>query len=166
MTAGQRWSGDIAGQRFGRQATAFCAAILLGACQPGVDPQRALEQSNLEKAIYCMELLEVQLDLDTADKECFAETYIQHSPHVPDGREAVIAFFADRIERFPESTIDIKRGAASGDLVWLHLHSRRTPDALGSAVIHIFRMEDGKFAEHWGVGQRVPEEAANDNSMF
>ena len=164
MTA-ERSPGGLA--RFvSRRMPACCAALLLAACQPGVDPQRALEQSNLEKAIYCMELLELHLDLDTAEGQCFADTYTQHSPHVPDGREAVIAFFAERIKKFPESTIDIKRGAANGDLVWLHLHSRRTPDALGSAVIHIFRMEDGKFAEHWGVGQRVPEEAENDNSMF
>ena len=164
MTAGRYLAG--ATRLLRRRLPAYSTMFLLAACQPGVDPQRALEQSNLAKAIYCMELLEVHLDLETAEGECFADTYVQHSPHVPDGREAVIAFFAERIERFPESTIDIKRGAANGDLVWLHLHSRRTPDALGSAVIHIFRMEDGKFAEHWGVGQRVPEEAANDNSMF
>ena len=139
---------------------------MLSACQTGDDSQRAMEQTNLEKAVYCMELLEIRLDLETADRDCFAETYIQHSPHVPDGRDAVIAFFAERIEKYPQSTIDIKRGAANGDLVWLHLHSKRTPDALGSAVIHIFRMENGKFAEHWGVGQRVPEEAAHDNTMF
>ncbi len=147
-------------------SAAIVVALALGACQSAYDSQRALEQANLEKAIYCMELLEIHLDLDTAERDCFAETYIQHSPHVPDGRDAVIAFFAERIEKYPLSHIDIKRGAANGDLVWLHLHSRRTPGSLGSAVIHIFRMEDGKFAEHWGVGQRVPEEAAHDNTMF
>jgi len=147
-------------------ALGLISALILGACQTGDDSQRAMEQANLEKAIYCMELLEIKLDLETADRDCFAETYIQHSPHVPDGRDAVIAFFAGRIENYPQSTIVIKRGAANGDLVWLHLHSKRTPEALGSAVIHIFRMENGKFAEHWGVGQRVPEEAAHDNTMF
>ena len=147
-------------------SAAFVVALALGACQSGADSQRAMEQANLEKAIYCMELLEIHLDLETAERECFAETYIQHSPHVPDGRDAVIAFFAERIEKYPLSEIDIKRGAANGDLVWLHLHSKPTPDSLGSAVIHIFRMEDGKFAEHWGVGQRVPGEAAHDNTMF
>ena len=145
---------------------AIVAALTLGACQSADDSQRALEEANLRKAIYCMELLEIDLDLETAERDCFAETYIQHSPHVPDGRDAVIAFFAKRIEKYPLSEIDIKRGAANGDLVWLHLHSRRTPDSPGSAVIHIFRMEDGKFAEHWGVAQRVPEEAAHDNTMF
>jgi len=60
----------------------------------------------------------------------------------------------------------IKRTGADGDLVWIHLHAKRTPDALGNAVINIFRMKDGKFAEHWNVGQSVPAESANDNTMF
>ena len=145
---------------------AVLGAVVLGACQDGRTSQEAFEQANLEKAIHCMELLEVHLDIETADRECFADTYIQHSPHVPDGRDAVIEFFAARMEKYPQSTIEIKRGAADGDLVWLHLHSRRTPDALGSAIIHIFRMEDGKFAEHWGVGTPVTDDALHDNTMF
>ncbi len=140
--------------------------LTLAACQVTDDSQQLMEQSNLEKAIYCMDLLESKLDIETADRECFADTYIQHSPHVPDGRDAVIAFFAARIEKYPLSKIEIKRGAADGDLVWLHLHSKRTPDALGSAIIHIFRMENGKFAEHWGVGTPVTDDALHDNSMF
>jgi len=113
-----------------------------------------------------MELLEIKLDVETADRECFAKSYVQHVPYVPDGRDAVISFFAARVVKYPESSIEIKRAAADGDLVWMHLHSKRTPDALGSAIIHIFRMEDGKFAEHWGVGQPVPEESVHDNTMF
>ena len=141
-------------------------ALFLVACQSGDDAQNGLEASNLEKAIYCMELLEIKLDVETADRECFGESYIQHAPHVPDGRDAVIAFFAARVAKYPESSIEIKRAAADGDLVWMHLHSKRTPDALGAAIIHIFRMEDGKFVEHWGVSQAVPEESAHDNTMF
>ena len=147
-------------------SAALLVALTLGACQSGDDAQDALEETNRKKAIYCMELLEIKLDLETADGECFAPRYVQHVPHVPDGRDAVIAFFAERIAKYPESTIEIKRTAADGDLVWIHLHSKRTADSLGSAVIHIFRMEDGKFAEHWGVGRPVPEESLHDNTLF
>lgn len=48
--------------------------------------------------------------------------------------------------------MEIKRSAADGDLVWLHLHTKRTPEVRGNAVINIFRMKDGKFVEHWNVG--------------
>jgi predicted SnoaL-like aldol condensation-catalyzing enzyme len=154
-----------------KKASKYISATLLGvltlgACQSGNDAQKALEESNLKKAVYCMELLEIKFDVETADRECFGESYVQHAPHVPDGRDAVISFFEARVVKYPESSIEIKRAAADGDLVWMHLHSKRTPDALGSAIIHIFRMEDGRFVEHWGVSQPVPEESAHDNTMF
>jgi len=80
----------------------FLATLALGACQGDKDPQTALEETNLEKAIYCMDLLENQHDLEAARRECFAETYIQHSPHVPDGRDAVLNLFATRFENYPD----------------------------------------------------------------
>ncbi len=151
-----------------RAAAVLVTATALGACQQVVDDsQTAMEAANLKKAVYCMELLEKHHDLDTASRECFAETYIQHTPWLPDGKEAVLELFAKRIAENPDKTIDIKRMAADGDLVWIHLHSKRAPnDTLGNAVINIFRMQDGKFVEHWNVVQPVPEEPANDNTMF
>ena len=147
-------------------ATLFAASIALGACQNAEDKQSSLEAANLEKAIYCMELLEKHLDIERADRECFGETYVQHTPWVADGREAVIAAFTNRVQKNPALNIDIKRTAANGDLVWIHGHVKATPDALGSAVVNIFRMEDGKFVEHWNVVTPVPEESLNDNTMF
>lgn len=128
--------------------------------------QHDLEAANLKKAIYCMELLEVKLDVDTAESECFGDTYTQHSPHVADGKEIVLQLFRNRAKRFPQFTARIVRSAASGDLVWLHMHTQRTPDDLGRAVVNIFRMENGKLVEHWNVVQAVPETSRNENGMF
>ncbi|MEN8260455.1 MAG: hypothetical protein ABFS02_07700, partial [Pseudomonadota bacterium] len=97
---------------FSYAAAALVVASTLGACQSGDDAQEALEEANRNKAIYCMEVLEIELDLETAGRECFAESYIQHSPHVPDGRDGVLTYFAERIEKYPESSIEIKRAAA------------------------------------------------------
>jgi predicted SnoaL-like aldol condensation-catalyzing enzyme len=146
--------------------TILITALALGACQGDKDPQTALEEENLKKALYCMDLLENQQDLVASRRECFAETYIQHTPWVPDGRDAVLSYFATRFENYPDFAMEVKRTGADGDLVWIHLHAKRTPDVLGNAVINIFRMKDGKFAEHWNVGQAVPAESANDNTMF
>ena len=146
--------------------TVLITALALGACQGDKDPQTALEEENLKKAIYCMDLLENQQDLVASRRECFAETYIQHTPWIADGRDAVLNIFSTRFEKYPHFAMEIKRTGADGDLVWMHLHTKRTPEVLGNAVINIFRMKDGKFAEHWNVGQEVPAESANDNTMF
>ncbi|MBC3767184.1 nuclear transport factor 2 family protein [Neptunicella marina] len=130
------------------------------------------QNANLKKAIYCMEIMENRPDL-SADKkidilrnECFAEDYIQHSPHVADGRDAVLALFAKRFKRNSQITTSIKRSASQGDLVWLHQHVQRSPEDKGNAVVNIFRMQNGKFAEHWNVVQAVPDTAKNNNTMF
>ncbi len=143
--------------------------VLFYACE---NPQSALEKSNLEKAIYFMEVLESRNDLKPEERirilrdECLDDHYIQHSPYVEDGREALLNLFEARYKKYPELSMSIKRSATDGDLVWLHMHVKHTPDDLGRAAIHIFRMKDGKVAEHWGVGQAVPEKSKNNNTMF
>ncbi len=147
-------------------------ALTAAVAQASENPHGALEQSNLKKALYCMDLLENRPDLDPSRRidilrnECFAETYIQHSPHVQDGRDAVLSLFANRFKTRKEITTSIKRTASEGDLVWIHQHVKRTPEDPGHAVVNIFRMESGKFAEHWNVIQAVPEKSKNNNTMF
>ncbi|UTW57412.1 nuclear transport factor 2 family protein [Kordiimonas sp. SCSIO 12603] len=128
--------------------------------------QEALEQKNLEKAVYCMKVLEVDLDVDRFGRECVADVHIEHAPHVPDGKEGLLQYFARALERMPQMHGDIKRAGADGDLVWMHIHFKPTPSSTGNAGMHIFRMEDGKFAEHWGVSRPVVKSELHDNSPF
>lgn len=92
--------------------------------------------------------------------------YIQHKPTLPDGRDAVIKFLEKLLERFPERIFTIHRVIASEDLVAVHYQSQATPEDLGFAVVDIFRVEDCRMVEHWDVVQPVPEQSANDNTMF
>jgi predicted SnoaL-like aldol condensation-catalyzing enzyme len=91
--------------------------------------------------------------------------YIQHNPQAPDGRDAFVGVLQHVFGQAPEATFDLKRVVAEGDLVVLHHLLRMTPDDRGSAVVDIFRVEDGKVAEHWDVVQPIPEDSANDNGM-
>ncbi|MFC4349817.1 nuclear transport factor 2 family protein [Kordiimonas lipolytica] len=142
------------------------ALIAASTAHAGDEAQHALEAANLEKAIYCMDLLENKLDVDKAADECFGDPYIQHHPRLEDGRDSLIALFRARAKRYPEYSARIVRSAASGDLVWLHMHVKRSPEERGGAVVNIFRMKDGKMVEHWGVAMPVPETSKNDNGMF
>jgi predicted SnoaL-like aldol condensation-catalyzing enzyme len=92
--------------------------------------------------------------------------YIQHKPTLPDGRDAIINFLERLLERYPERIFTIHRVIASDDLVAVHYHSQATPEDLGFAVVDIFRVEDCRMVEHWDVVQPVPEQSANDNTMF
>jgi len=132
----------------------------------------ALEESNLKKAVYCMEILENRPDLESSRRieilrnECYSENFTEHAPNIEDGRDALLNVFAKRYKKYPELSMSIKRTASDGDLVWLHLHVKHTPNSIGAAGIHIFRMKEGKIVEHWGVGQSVPKESKNNNTMF
>jgi len=50
--------------------------------------------------------------------------------------------------------------------VILHIEAVRKPGERGSAIVDIFRLEQGKIVEHWDVIQDIPAQAANPNTMF
>jgi predicted SnoaL-like aldol condensation-catalyzing enzyme len=101
-----------------------------------------------------------------AAEQYMSEDYVQHNPQVPDGRDAFVQMVAGLLSQAPDAAFDVKRVIAEDDLVVLHTHLKMTPDEKGQAVVDIFRVEDGKVVEHWDVLQPVPDESANDNSMF
>jgi predicted SnoaL-like aldol condensation-catalyzing enzyme len=93
------------------------------------------------------------------------DRYTQHNPQAGDGPEAFIGFVNWYRGEFPQLKVDIKRTIAERDLVATHGLIRTSPEDRGTAVVDIFRLEDGKIVEHWDVLQPVPEESANDNGM-
>ena len=92
--------------------------------------------------------------------------YRQHNPGSGDGSEPFIAIVKRFAQIFPELRMEPKRIIAEGDYVVLHSHLILKPGDRGSAVVDIFRLENGKIVEHWDVVQAVPETSVNDNTMF
>ena len=105
-------------------------------------------------------------DPEGAVRRHLGDRYVQHNPQAADGPEAFIGFVTWYRGEFPELHVEIKRMIAEDDLVVTHGVITTAPEDRGTAAVDIFRVEDGKIVEHWDVLQPVPDQAANDNTMF
>ena len=139
------------------------AALALGPLTAGA--QGPQQEANKKIVVDFYEKAINQKDFEAASKHLGAR-YTQHNPNAADGPEGLKAFLGFLKEKFPNAKSEIKRVFAEGDYVILHVHAVREPGARGSAIIDIFKLENGKVVEHWDVVQPVPEKAANSNGMF
>ena len=121
---------------------------------------------NKKNAIAFYKLMFDECKPAEAVEKYVGNQYIQHNPHVSDGKSGFITYFEKMSREYPGKRVHIKRAIAENDLVVLHTH-QEWPSDQDYATIDIFRFDDnGKIVEHWDVLQTVPDEMAHDNGMF
>ena len=121
---------------------------------------------NKANAMAFYDLMFNQCDPRRAIQDYAGDVYIQHNPHVADGKEAFIAYFERMAAQYPGKKTHFKRAIAEGNLVVLHCH-QVWPGSDDYAGIDIFRFDDnGKIVEHWDVLQVITDTSANDNGLF
>jgi len=143
----------------------FVAAALLAVAAPAHATDQKQMEDNKKAVTEFYDLAINQKNFEAASK-FIGSHYTQHNPRAADGLEGLKAFINFLRDKFPDYHSDIKRVFADGDYVILHVHNVPTPGTHGNAIVDIFKLENGKVVEHWDVRQEVPEQSANNNTMF
>ena len=106
-------------------------------------------------------------DLSVIDKY-MRDDYIQHNPTVAQGKAGFIDFASNRFfKSFQELRLIIKNIYEAGDMVICHNHAVLKPLDVENIVFDVYRLQDGKLAEHWDCIQRLtPEQILIAESFF
>ncbi|WP_321911042.1 MULTISPECIES: nuclear transport factor 2 family protein [unclassified Paraburkholderia] len=123
----------------------------------------ATEAKNTAFVLEALETLFNKKDYEKA-AQFWSDAYVQHSRHVPAGRDGLFGL----VSSMGDIRFEYDMVIAKDDFVWVH--SRYTSSATPAALIavDILRIEDGKLVEHWDVLQDEPKrsESAGGYPMF
>ena len=147
------------------QATALGALVDAPACGA---PDRTVD-SEASRALVLAYLAMGQEPgrLEEAIRTFLAEDFVQHSAHIPPRRQGLLDYMLPRAaaRQADNRRSHIARVLADGDLVLVHRRVTRDSDPRGTAYADLFRVRDGKVAEHWDVIQPIPEFSVSGRSM-
>jgi predicted SnoaL-like aldol condensation-catalyzing enzyme len=122
-----------------------------------VPMNRTVESKNKALVLEAFDTLFNKHDYATAAK-FWSSHYIQHSAHIPPGREGLL----NLVKSLPP-TLKYEHGTilAEGDLVIVHGRFSNFGLPVNWIAADIVRIEDGMLAEHWDV---IQDEATKQES--
>jgi predicted SnoaL-like aldol condensation-catalyzing enzyme len=119
--------------------------------------------SNKELVVTACTAAFINRDISAVDKY-WSVDYIQHNPQVGNGLEGI-----KKLLSYLPKDFKYEMGLVLADGEFVMFHSRATnfgPKPL--IIVDLFRVKDGKIAEHWDVMQEevAAENTASKNAMF
>jgi predicted SnoaL-like aldol condensation-catalyzing enzyme len=119
---------------------------------------QTVEEKNKAFVLEAFETLFNKRDYAAAER-FWSPNYIQHSAHIPPGREGLFAL----VKGTPDS-LHYENGLTVADGDYVLLHGRFSGMGLPSnwIVVDIVRLENGRLAEHWDV---IEDEATKEASV-
>ena len=95
------------------------------------------------------------------------EKYIQHNPTVAQGRDGFVDFAKNRFfQMFPDLKLNVKHCHEDGNMVICHNHAVLKQGEVENIVFDVYRLEDGKLAEHWDCIQHLNSEQMMNAEAF
>lgn len=120
----------------------------------------ASEAANKELVLKVLTDLFANRDVSVLDRY-YTDSLIQHYPRFPDGTDGLRA----RVTANPDLHHQTGMVAAAGDIVMVHGRY----EGLGPKPmvgVDIYRVEDGRIAEHWDVLEEGVSPTASGHPMF
>jgi predicted SnoaL-like aldol condensation-catalyzing enzyme len=123
------------------------------------------EKANLRLVERVYEEVLGPIDAGAVDA-LFDPGYIQHNPTAATGAQGLKELLERAKLKYPNAEHRVKRMLVDGDLVAAHVHVIFQPGDAGLAVVDIFRIANGRIAEHWDVMQPISADTKNNNGRF
>ncbi|MHA1907355.1 MAG: nuclear transport factor 2 family protein [Candidatus Thorarchaeota archaeon] len=123
------------------------------------------QDSNREIAISFLNLV-IAGNVREAYSKYISQDLIHHNPYFEGSRDALFKAMEADSKEHPNKSIDIKMTLQEGDLVTTYSHIKQTPESLGFAAVHIFRIDNNQIVEAWDVVHVITEDSPNKNGMF
>jgi predicted SnoaL-like aldol condensation-catalyzing enzyme len=119
------------------------------------------EARNKALVLEAFETLFNKKDFAAAEK-FWSSDYIQHSAHIPPGRDGLFSLVkgAPATMKYENSLI-----MAEGDMLMLHGRFSGIGQPANWIVVDIVRVEDGRLAEHWDVIEDEATRAASVSGL-
>ncbi|MBZ5790504.1 nuclear transport factor 2 family protein [Burkholderia sp. D-99] len=124
---------------------------------------KEMEEKNIAFVLDALDTLFNKKDYEKA-AQFWSDAYIQHSQHVPAGRDGLFGL----VDSMPDLRFEYDMVAANGDFVWVHSRYSHSASPVALIAMDILRIENGKLVEHWDVLQNeaARSESAGGYPMF